>query len=115
MVSDGVKEQHLVSSRKCRPGIITTLHFAPEGVRLICGLLTNYLLSDWKWCVKVDVGFRGLVVALWGKCAMWEDGSSPACCGFSLLHGCCWGRNRRVQPEVCWEAVEAKIEELFLY
>ncbi|KAG7229843.1 hypothetical protein INR49_012492 [Caranx melampygus] len=30
---------------------------------------------------------------------MWEDGTSPACCGFSLLHGCCWGRNRRVQPE----------------
>ncbi|XP_051807855.1 dual specificity tyrosine-phosphorylation-regulated kinase 4 isoform X5 [Acanthochromis polyacanthus] len=30
---------------------------------------------------------------------MWEDGTSPACCGFSLLQGCCWGRNRRVQPE----------------
>ncbi|XP_025765063.1 dual specificity tyrosine-phosphorylation-regulated kinase 4 isoform X3 [Oreochromis niloticus] len=30
---------------------------------------------------------------------MWEDGTSPACCGFSLLHGCCWGRNRRVNPE----------------
>ncbi|XP_047453505.1 dual specificity tyrosine-phosphorylation-regulated kinase 4 isoform X2 [Mugil cephalus] len=32
---------------------------------------------------------------------MWEDGTSPACCGLSLLQGCCccWGRNRRVQPE----------------
>ncbi|KAM9377664.1 dual specificity tyrosine-phosphorylation-regulated kinase 4 [Pholidichthys leucotaenia] len=30
---------------------------------------------------------------------MWGDGTSPACCGFSLLQGCCWSRNRRVQPE----------------
>ncbi|XP_024862342.1 dual specificity tyrosine-phosphorylation-regulated kinase 4 isoform X2 [Kryptolebias marmoratus] len=30
---------------------------------------------------------------------MWEDGTSPGCCGFSFLQGCCWGRNRRVQPE----------------
>ncbi|XP_074533694.1 dual specificity tyrosine-phosphorylation-regulated kinase 4 isoform X2 [Halichoeres trimaculatus] len=30
---------------------------------------------------------------------MCGDGTSPPCCGFSLLQGCCWGRNRRVQPE----------------
>ncbi|XP_015250815.1 PREDICTED: dual specificity tyrosine-phosphorylation-regulated kinase 4-like isoform X1 [Cyprinodon variegatus] len=30
---------------------------------------------------------------------MWEEGTSPACCGFRLLHCCCLGRNRRVQPE----------------
>ncbi|KAK5609527.1 Dual specificity tyrosine-phosphorylation-regulated kinase [Crenichthys baileyi] len=30
---------------------------------------------------------------------MWEDGTSPACCGFRLLHCCCLGRTRRVQPE----------------
>lgn len=47
-----------------------------------------------------------MFVAAWVKCAMWEDGTSPACCGFSLLHGCCWGRSRRVQPEVCLKAAE---------
>ncbi|XP_067358659.1 dual specificity tyrosine-phosphorylation-regulated kinase 4 isoform X2 [Channa argus] len=40
-----------------------------------------------------------MVVEVWRRCAMWEDGISPACCGFSLFRGCCWGRNRRVQPE----------------
>ncbi len=48
-------------------------------------------------------GLQVVVVAVWRRCTMWEEGTSPTCCGFSL-QGCCWGRNRRVQPEVCLEA-----------
>lgn len=63
-------------------------------------------------------GLRGMVVTVWGRCAMWEDGTSPTCCGFSLLQGCCFGRNRRVQPEVCMHTQSqphAQTLSFFLY
>lgn len=66
---------------------------------LICGVTSSSLAGN---------GVRhALRLWLWqhGGRAMWEDTTSPACCGISLLRGCSWGRSRRIQPEVRVEAV----------
>lgn len=64
--------------------------------------------GGWRW-------LQGVIIAAWGRRAMWEDGTSPACCGFSLLQGCCWSRSRRVQPEVCLETTAARRDIRQLY